>query len=1471
MLTSDWEKRNPAYDFVIVGSGYGGAVAAARLATANLGAKPSICVLERGKEWPAGSFPDTLDRYTAETRSSANPLGLYETLQYRDISVLKGNGLGGTSLINSNVALIPEPDIFQRAGWPRSVSREVLMPYYQRARQMLGVTPHPRARQMVKFQALDQSARAVGANAEPADIAVNFTTDGENEFGVPAKPCIDCGDCTTGCNVGAKNTLAMNYLPLARRNGAEIYTQVEVEWIEKLEGGWRIHGKRVEGALGKSKFTMDAANVILAAGSINTTEILMRSETHGLKVSPRLGSNFSGNGDFYAIAYNGDTPIQSLGFGNHPSSDGAKVPPGPTVVGTARCNAAAQPVDRFLVQDMAFPSMFVTAAQIAFAAMAGRDTDAGDENQERRRILADLSQRAPYSPDGALFHSTVFLVTGRDEARGSMVFEAPWWDPDGRMSVVWDDAGRQPRFRHINNQLSQMAQALGARFIENAFWSTFNLRRLVTFHPLGGCPVGEDYLEGAVDEFGRVFSGDGSVHDGLFVADGALIPAALGANPMLTISALSERITERKIEQLQGNEYPRPPVSVGASGIDPDSMVGVPDAELEKLFRRTETLPIDTMINRGALRIDLAKHRIFNDANWKGFLPKGLPLGEMAARLFTGYYKRFWKDGDKYLGETRYLDGRIPLGHLLEEITITRRTGDLDPGRYVLLHYTDPPFSFLYYDIMKVINEELILYRGYTGQYPKGVRGWTAPLLRGYSFDQMSADDHRQLYGSGRAPTPSEMEGVWRMDAVANANHASGIAYLHFENKPDGRLESRYQLLGLFEGLVMPSFLNNHFQLHDFTPFHDEIRLLDRDLLIGRWVTDLPDGIARLLPAASAGLLHTLDSEDGGRQFGFFYTLTRTTESELPKTQLADQFLDLQLPEGIGMTFDEEMDGWLLDGFVPEGAGHDADQAIAEKAAAKATPEDASACRFQLHLTVDDLNQFIDGVEHLARASGSIEFGQWEKGGPKTFHIDERASRFHCLRINPASGEAEMVYHLEFETPERQRYLFDGRKYMQKDEGGGIRGVREVLDDYTTLFVRLYQLDHGSPVPRASGILKFRTFENAAAVNNLAGFVASFHITGTNDAVLQGQARMRFLAFTSRFIQFEYDPLSPDIGALREDVGAAVARGAETPDFFSSQPTVELQSVLREAPTLPLKSLLNTGEVRIDFEKRRIFRDSFWKGSFAEDNLLGWEERVRTAMPGGGAEQLGALFAGGSFWKRFDRIENGMARGHVVNYEIEWLPGDPEVREIAYPNDSRRYFKKNDHILLLNYLNEPYRLVYDTIKVIDDQNALGVMHLGDFPNGMEFATFVMARNNYPFEKMALEDHHLLFQHQRARKPTAAELAGDWTGYLVFLGRPNVSLLNQANPAALHVSFRQSGATVTGRYRFGPDLGILSPEFPIQGGIEALQQDTRMLDERTLLGRWTAGDLAPGLVVALQDCLETGAGLPAFYWLLTRQQ
>jgi cholesterol oxidase len=1139
MLSLPWNNRKQFYDFVVIGSGYGGAITAARIATANLNPKPSLCILERGREWPVGTFPDTVDGVLGAARNNLNPLGLYEFLNYQDISVIKGSGLGGTSLINANVAIVPDREIFERVGWPASIKYDAILPYYERAKAVLAATPHPRGNpnpptgpQLSKVQALEARAAQIGTHAQALNIAVNFSIDGPNAHGVSQKPCIDCGDCVTGCNVSAKNTLYMNYLPMAQQAGAEIFTQAKVEWIEKLAGGgWRIHGKRYDGVLDgivDESFTINARNVVVAAGAVNSTEILLRSEMHGLRVSPALGTCFSGNGDFFGLAYHGDRQTDVLGYGTKRTAQpGEARPPGPSIVGVVRYNGGAPVEQRITVEDFSFPSSYVLGAKAVFAALRGDKTVTGNEAAQRDRALKDLNPLEEYAADGALNHTMLYLVMGQDDARGTMVFDAPWFEPDGRMHIEWDKVGQQIVFTRMNEEVRRHARALGANFISNPTWSVFRTGHLITAHPLGGCPMGDDYLHGAVDAYGRVFSGDGDVHEGLFVADGSVVRSALGVNPFLTISALTEHIAERKIQELQGHAYPQANVVVSMDTLDAMELIGATESELERLFKRCATQSIDVLLNQGGNPIvDVASKTVRNDRYWKGFFPKGHILNAMSAAIFTGFKKEFHKNGLQYTGITSDTDGRIRARNSLQEISVKKQTGTLEPGEYILLRYLDLPWTG-YYDILKVINNDLIIGRVYLGEYPNGMRVFTFCMTRKYTFAQMTVDDHTGLYASGSIPTAAELKGTWRMDIISNNNQLGGVAYLNFDPKPDGRLEARYQLMGLMEGLVVPSVAQDHFRMDDFTPFHDEIRRIDGDLMAGKYVTALPPEIAALVGSTSMGIFH---SEAGSNLFGFYYTLTRAEKATFPTNRLLEPLLDVHLPDGTGMTFDEEMVGWYFEGVRTPSPDRAGDLTIANRIPKSGDPAGAVDCRFQVHMTVRDLNEFIEGLAHEASMSGTITFAKLQGQGPLTFTVDEQRSRFNYLRVNETTGEAEMQYHIEFRSDAGKRYVFEGRKYMQKDEGTGLRAIQEVLADYTTLFTHVYEVQaDGTLQEIGTGYLKFRTFEDLAAIGNLAGFLGSFKVTGTDDPMIRAQGQMRFLAFTGQFVEHEYDPLAPGL------------------------------------------------------------------------------------------------------------------------------------------------------------------------------------------------------------------------------------------------------------------------------------------------------------------------------------------------------
>jgi hypothetical protein len=313
----------------------------------------------------------------------------------------------------------------------------------------------------------------------------------------------------------------------------------------------------------------------------------------------------------------------------------------------------------------------------------------------------------------------------------------------------------------------------------------------------------------------------------------------------------------------------------GATGtlVDPHHVAEASDAELADLFRKVTTQPLEIFVNEGGHDVDLAARSIFNDEHWKGWLPKQtkLPLRDIFARLATGYAKRFWKQGNRFLGETLYVDGRIRVKHSLEQFTIDRPENDLDPGTYILLRYTDPGFEHLFYDVMKAADDGVILYGGYSGKFPNGTRGFTGALMRRYSFAELGERDHEQLARRGKRPAKQALKGRWRIDAITTSNHATPIAQLSFVAKSGGKVGVRAVPVDGPEVLV-PAFVVEHFTADDTATLERELKWIDEQTMIGTWQTEISLLYARFL-TVTPGLFRRVDK--GRRRYTLRYMLTR--------------------------------------------------------------------------------------------------------------------------------------------------------------------------------------------------------------------------------------------------------------------------------------------------------------------------------------------------------------------------------------------------------------------------------------------------------------------------------------------------------------------------------------------------------------------------------------------------------------------
>ena len=552
-LSSPIEGIRDHYTVVVIGSGYGGGIAASRLARAG----QQVCLLERGVERQPGEFPRAGHQLAPELQVDAagtrfdHHTGLYDMRFFQDINVLVGCGLGGTSLINASVSIKAVDGVFEDPRWPAALraDRAGVDAGYARALEMLRPNAVPDHLVPAKTRAMQKSAAAIGAPFRRTQINVNFDDlTGGNHVGVPQPECSQCGDCVTGCNTGAKNTTLMNYLPDAVNHGAEIYTEIEVRRIShRADGKYLVHVQRLGAGCEdheRPERTVAADLVILAAGTLGSTEILLRSRAAGLAMSGRLGHGFTGNGDVLGFAYNCDDDINGVGIG---AGELARDAHGAVIDGVGPCITSlidlrdGVPVDDgLIIEEGALPGALARALPAPLAlsdALLGvsAERSLGDRLRKKWRELVSIV--APRH--GAMRRTQTYLVMGHEHSTGTMDLDPS----DGRVRVRWSGIGADPRFDRINERLIQAAEALGGSFVRNPLWTDAFKHHLITVHPLGGCAMADSADGGVVNHKGQVFSAaaGGEVYGGLYVSDGSVIPRSLGCNPLLTISAITER------------------------------------------------------------------------------------------------------------------------------------------------------------------------------------------------------------------------------------------------------------------------------------------------------------------------------------------------------------------------------------------------------------------------------------------------------------------------------------------------------------------------------------------------------------------------------------------------------------------------------------------------------------------------------------------------------------------------------------------------------------------------------------------------------------------------------------------------------------------------------------------------------------------------------------------------------------------
>ncbi|MFI0445757.1 GMC oxidoreductase [Actinomadura sp. 6N118] len=602
-------------DTLVVGSGFGGSVAAFRLAAAGR----QVVVMERGQRYAPGDFPRSpAEMGRAFWDPDAGLHGMFDVWRFKGCDSIVSSGLGGGSLIYANVLLRKDEHWFVNEEtlpgggyerWP--VTRDDLDPHYDVVEKMLGGTEYPLKRapydNTPKTHAMQDAAAELGLRCDLPPLAVSFAPEPGAAPGV-SLPIVDagygnlhglrqrrtcrlCGECNIGCNDGSKNSLDHTYLSAAKHHGADLRDSHDVKAIRpRPGGGYEVDFRHYDpnDRLRKRKIqTITCDRLILAGGTYGTTLLLLKSRQSFPGLSKALGTRFSGNGDLltFLLKAKDRNRVRALDASRGPVITSAIRLPD-ELDGVPGAGRGAYIEDGgypafadFIVQSLDVKDQIDRAIKFLWGRFREFFKDAPDTNLSKE--LSDLIG------DGALSISSLPLLgMGRDTPDGRLELK------DGRLNAVWTTETSTAHFERLRKTMQGIADVLGADYSDNPMWFR---ERVITVHPLGGAPMGDTPDQGVCDAFGEVFG-----FPGLYIADGAAMPGSVGPNPSLTIAALADRMSTRMLEKMSAErgsaaaDHPvtgaEPAAGTGSPyGVENDSAYGSESGEVAGTRGSAET------------------------------------------------------------------------------------------------------------------------------------------------------------------------------------------------------------------------------------------------------------------------------------------------------------------------------------------------------------------------------------------------------------------------------------------------------------------------------------------------------------------------------------------------------------------------------------------------------------------------------------------------------------------------------------------------------------------------------------------------------------------------------------------------------------------------------------------------------------------------------------------------------------------
>ncbi len=531
------------FDFVIIGSGFGGSVSAMRLTEKGY----SVLVLERGKRYRDEDFtPTNWWVWKFLWLPALRCFGILEISVLNDVMILHGSGVGGGSLGYANVLMEPDDRLFAAPAWRDLADwKATLRPHYDTARRMLGVSRNPRlwpADEALKTVAAEMSR---GGKFQPADVGVFFGEEGRDApdpyfggAGPTRRGCIHCGGCMVGCRHNAKNTLVKNYLYFAEKGGAQVRAESEVADIRPLPDGQADGPSASSGQAARYELvyrsstawlinptqSVRARNVIVSAGVLGTLGLLFhcRDVTRSLPdLSARLGD---------MTRTNSESLLGAISRSEKPDySEGIAITSVFHADAVTRVEPVRYPAGSSLMRFMGAPLI-----------ESGRTLVSRWGKSLWEIFTHPVDTLRTYLLPGWASRTTILLVMQTEDNRMKLrLGRNPFTLFRRGLVSEADKVKTVPTKINIAHEVTRVfAEKIGGIPIGSVAESLLNMP--ITAHILGGCPMGRGAADGVVDTGCQVFN-----YPGLYVVDGSIVPANPGINPSLTITALAEYAVSR--------------------------------------------------------------------------------------------------------------------------------------------------------------------------------------------------------------------------------------------------------------------------------------------------------------------------------------------------------------------------------------------------------------------------------------------------------------------------------------------------------------------------------------------------------------------------------------------------------------------------------------------------------------------------------------------------------------------------------------------------------------------------------------------------------------------------------------------------------------------------------------------------------------------------------------------------------------